>query len=164
VVLPDVPAPQTDHFYNLNRTVDYSNRPDGHMVNYEYDAMGRIQGVTFYTGTLSYTYDHAGRTETATRTTVDGASTLTFTYNGLFPDTIVLSGAPFGLSGATYTVDQAYDARWLLQSEDVAGKTVTYAYDDDNLITAAGLLTAARNQQDGFIETTPPSARAAPER
>jgi YD repeat-containing protein len=155
-VVPDVQAPQTHYFYNLNRTVDYSQRPGGYVVDYMYDNKGRIESVLFDAGTLSYTYDDAGRTETATRATLNGASTLTltFTYNGLFPETIVLSGAPFGPPGATYTVDQGYDARWLLQSENVAGKAVTYAYDDDSLVTAAGPLTAARNPQSGFIETT----------
>ncbi len=133
--------------YDLDRRPTTVTRPDGRSIAIGYDSAGRIAtrayktGVTT-TGTDTFAYDSAGRIATAT--TAGGVVT-THAYNGSLRSGVTWSGPVAG------SVTRTFDARLKPATESVNGANpVTFAYDDDGLLTAAGSLTVGRDATTGL--------------
>ncbi|RMF22888.1 MAG: hypothetical protein D6760_06450, partial [Deltaproteobacteria bacterium] len=113
-------------------------RPDGRQLDLSYDAGGHLTGIAGVTSTedLTFSYDAAsGHLSTAASPEV----TATFTHDGLLLTEEGWSGAVSG------TVAFDYDDRLRLSSMTIAGSApIAFAYDDDDLMTAAGDLSILR--------------------
>jgi RHS repeat-associated protein len=121
------------------------NRPDGTAVGFAYDAAGRLTAVTHTLGSVSYSYDGAGRP--ASLATNDGQSR-TFSYDGFLLLSETVAGAAPGALG------RSYDADFRLASESVNGVTTSFSYDADGLLTQAGALAIARDAASGAVSGT----------
>jgi RHS repeat-associated protein len=149
---PSVDANGTGHvrtIYDLDLSVT-SIAPDGvPSIVPNYDAVnGRLLRLGFSVGTNSYTYVPAsGRV--ASITAPDG-NKLTYTYDGPLLLTTTMSAGP-----ASGVVTRTYDADFRLATEAVTGgQSVTYGYDSDSLLTAAGALSMTRSATTGFVTGT----------
>jgi RHS repeat-associated protein len=121
------------------------SRPDGSTVGYGYDSAGRLQSATAARGSFSYTYDTAGRMQTIT--TPEGG-TLTVGYSGFLPTSISWGGAVQGSLAFSWNNDLR------LASETVQGSSITYQYDNDGSITAAGALQLTSDPNTGLLSGT----------
>ena len=77
-------------------------------------------------------------------TTPDGVG-LTYAYDGALLKSVSSSGPIAG------SVQRSYDASFRISSETYGGQTVSYGYDNDDLLTSAGAMTIARNSATGFV-------------
>jgi len=129
-----------------SRLVSYTDTLS-HTTTYEYDALGRQTAVTYPDSTVeAYTYDPAGNLTHITQPT---GSVVSLSYDGASRRTGRTVTAGAGVVGAvsesymldglgrfiqaasgTVTVVRSYDSLSRLTSETVAGRTVSYAYDD----------------------------------
>ncbi|MFO0613184.1 MAG: RHS repeat-associated core domain-containing protein [Polyangiaceae bacterium] len=134
------PTP-TAYGYNLDQQLTDEDQPGPRNVHVTYDNTGRSTEVTFPTGSVTTAYDTAGRVANLSGPT---GETLTFQYDGELVTGSQLVGSVSG------TVGYAYDNDFRVTSELVnGGSAVSYAYDADSLLTAAGALTLARDPQNG---------------
>ena len=95
------------------------------------------------TGTDTYSYDSSGRL-----TGINAASgvNLAYSYDGLLVNQLTWSGTIAGNVGLTY------DDGLRRASESVNGAdTITFSYDNDDLLIGAGDLTISRDPQTGFV-------------
>jgi RHS repeat-associated protein len=141
----------TNYTFNLDKQLMGMSRPDGRSVTLTYDSGGRISmrnlltgGLT--TGTDTYSYDGAGRLSTiAAASGID----VQYGYDGSLLNSVAWSGALTG------DVSFAYDESLRLANESVNGADmITFAYDNDDLLTGAGSLTISRDPQTGFVTGT----------
>ncbi|HET9531618.1 MAG TPA: RHS repeat-associated core domain-containing protein [Blastocatellia bacterium] len=146
---PDVGAGanQTLYLYNLDRQLDTITRPDGQIISLGYDSAGRLSTLTIPSG--QYTYAYHATTGNLSSVTAPGANTLTYTYDGS-----LLTGATWaGAVSGSFT--RTFDNNFRIASQSVNGaNTINFAYDNDDLLTAAGSLTLTRNAQNGLITGT----------
>src|SRR5205823_8768716 len=98
----------------------------------------------FSGGTDSFAYDPAsGRVSSIA--TADGV-TLSYAYDGPLLKTTTWAGPVAG------SVARTYDADFRLATEtDAGGFPVTFQYDNDGLLTAAGARTITRDPATGFV-------------
>lgn len=119
----------------------------GHTTSYDYDPLGRQTAVTYPDSTTeSYDYDPAGNLIQVTQPT---GSVVTFTYDaasrrtgravapgagvvGAVSEAYTLDGLGrlVEVTSGTVTVTRGHDSLSRLASETIAGRTVTYSYDD----------------------------------
>jgi RHS repeat-associated protein len=135
----------TTYEYNLDRQLITTTRPDGTEVVYGYDGAGRLATTTLGRGVVTYGYDAAGRLDTIA---APGGIGLAYDYDGPLLTSATASGAVAG------TVTRAYDDDFRTVSIGVNGVPVTYAYDDDGFVTAAGALAVARDAEHGLVTGT----------
>jgi RHS repeat-associated protein len=122
------------------------SRADGRSLGFRYDAAGRLSEAEGTEGLFSYEYDE-GTGQLSTMK--GGAASLAFTYDGSLPTSLTWSGAVAG------TVSFGYDSDLRLSSQQInGGHAVTYQYDRDGLLTAAGALQAARDASTGLLRGT----------
>ena len=145
---PFVPGTgSTGYSYNVDRQRTIVTSPDGRTMTFGYDASGRpnsrilaTNGVTSGTDILSY--DAVGRLSSLQA--VSGVTT-SYAYDGPLLTSRTWSGP---ISGS---VGRSFDANFRVSSESINGaNTVNFTYDNDNLLTAAGGLTIARDAQSGL--------------
>jgi RHS repeat-associated protein len=117
------------------------DRPDGTAVVWTWDA-DRIDTITTSTGTVAYSYDGAGQVATISAPDADVA----VTWDGSLPTSFTWSGAVTGTVAHTWTPEG------LLESQTVAGSTVSWSYDDDGRVTAVGALSLALDPASGRID------------
>jgi RHS repeat-associated protein len=149
---PPVDANGTGHVirsYDLDQNIT-TVAPDGvASIVPGYDAVnGRLLTLGFSAGTDSYSYVPAsGRL--ASITAPDG-NQVSYGYDGPLLLTTTFSGGP-----AIGTVTRTYDSNFRLATEAVTGgQTITFQYDNDSLVTAAGALTIMRSPSTGFVTGT----------
>jgi YD repeat-containing protein len=152
---PAVPDPNTYFAYNADGQMTQITRPDGGTIVYSYDPdTGQLESKALPGGqeTLSYTYhpptalNGAGLVETITAP--DGG-TLTYSYLGelLFQES--WDGAVDG------SVERVYDNHQRVAAQSVnSASSVTFGYDADGFMTAAGALTMSRHPQHGLLTGT----------
>ncbi|HEV8433394.1 MAG TPA: IPT/TIG domain-containing protein [Thermoanaerobaculia bacterium] len=145
--LPNVPVSTTTYGYNHDHQLVSVIRPDGTPIGIGYDAAGRVATVTEPAGTHQYAYDPSrGTLMTVTAPNGNG---LTFTYDGDLLKSATWSGS------AAASVAFAYDANFRPISELVNGaNSISFGYDNDDLLTTAGALTLQRDPTTGFLTGT----------
>ncbi len=147
---PDVGLPErtTTYAYNPDHQVELVTRPDGETIDPVYDAAsGRLASVVTPRGTYAYGYDPASG-NLASVSDPDGGA-LAYGYDGGLPTSVTWTGEVSGSVAFTYDSDFRLAARTV-----DGGNSVTYAYDQDGLLTGAGALTLAREAASGFLTGT----------
>lgn len=137
----------TRYFYNLDRQRTQKARPDGLVIDFEYDSGGHLSTVIEPGGERHYTY-HATAGNLA-GISAPGGNTLSYTYDGSLLQSETCSGDVSG------SVGYGYDNNFRITSISInAGNAVGYVYDTDSLITNAGDLVLTRNVQNGLLAGT----------
>jgi RHS repeat-associated protein len=136
----------TTYGYDLDKNLTQINRPDGQNVSFDYDNAGRLSTLTTQEGTASYSYDAAsGHLSSITHS----GKTLSYAYDGSLLTGTEWTGAVSGSVGFSYNNDLRITSETV---NDANG--VSYAYDNDGLLTGAGSLTLTRNTQNGLLTGT----------
>jgi RHS repeat-associated protein len=141
---PNVGAPMsTVTSYNLDRQVTLVSRPDGDTIVPQYDSVsGRLQSISTAVGTTSFGY----KTTTGQLQSIAApGETLTYGYDGSLLTSVAWSGSVSG------SLTRTYDTSFRVASETVAGTTITYTYDNDDLLTQAGDLHIPRDPATGYV-------------
>ena len=137
----------TSYSYSLDKELTQVLRPDGDTVDFTYNATtGQLTAMTIPGGAYAYAYDPA----TGNLTTIsdpDGG-TLSYIYDGFLLTDETWSGNVAG------TVTRGYDNNFRVTSLSVNSDVITYGYDNDGLLTAAGSLTLSRDAQNGLLTGT----------
>lgn len=79
--------------------------------------------------------------------TTPGGLALTYAYDGALPKTVTWSGAVAGSVGVTYNTDLRVNAQTVNGTN-----SLSFGYDADGLLTAAGGLGMKRHAQHGLVE------------
>lgn len=145
---PDLAGVQTltRYSYNLDKQLTEVQRPDGQTVSLAYNNGGKLDTLSIPRGQYSYGYDSTTG-KLATVSAPDGG-TLSFTYDGFLPLSTVWSGEVYG------SVSQGFDNNFWVTSRSVNGLPVSYGYDNDGLLTAAGDLGIERSPVNGLLTGT----------
>src|SRR5690606_23690962 len=77
-----------------------------------------------------------------------GNEQLDFTYDGFLTTDVTWSGTVNG------TVEYGYNADFRTETLSVNGSGITFAYDDDGLLTQAGSLVLVRDATNGSLDAT----------
>ena len=149
-VSPPLATVTTTTTYTDDGQVDVVTRPDGKQVDFDYDTSGRPEKITFQPSAQTTDFTYNSLTGTLDQvTTADVA--LSFSYDGGLPTATTWSGAAVN----TETFTRTYNSTLLIASEQVGGKApVTFGYDDDALLTAAGNASLVRNANTGLLTST----------
>jgi RHS repeat-associated protein len=146
---PDVGQPRTTHTdYDLDQQVSRISRPDGDFISPTYDPVkGRLTGLSTSRGMNTYTYS-ASTGQLTGISTFDGVG-MTYGYDGSLLKDIIWSGSVSG------NVHKTYDSNFRLSSESVTGgQTISFGYDNDDLLTSAGAMSITRDPATGFVTGT----------
>ena len=122
-------------------------RPDLHQVSLAYDSAGRLASVTIPRGTITLTYNVS--TGNLQSVTAPDGDLIELAYDGILPSGISWQGDIQGSVGFTYDND--------LRLGSVSVNTenpLTYTYDSDSLLTQAGGLALAYDEQTGLLANT----------
>ncbi len=143
-----LPTPQTQYVYNLDQELTKIVRPDGQTVEFIYDATkGRLNALKTPDGQYGYSYDD--KTGNLTSVTAPDSNTLSYTYDGALPLSVIWGG------GITGTLSVVYDNDFRVQSTRINdGNTINYEYDADSLLTKAGDLVLTRSPENGLLTGT----------
>ncbi len=149
---PDVNAgaDQTLYLYNSDQELEQIVRPDGQVVELEYDdrdcTCGRLSRIVLPRGEIAYGY--SAQTGHLLTIAAPGGLTLTYEYDGLLLTRERYAGAIAG------TVEWQYGADFRTTRVVVGGEAVSYSYDRDGLIVQAGDLAVTRSSRTGLIAAT----------
>ena len=144
---PVVGTGKTTYLYNLDKQLTRITRPDGQMIQYDYDSGGRLGSMTTPRGTTTYAYSSTTG-NLATISAPDG-NTLSYTYDGSLPLSVAYSGIVNG------TVSQTYNNNFWTISQSINGSSpIAFTYDNDGLLTKAGSLVIQRDAVTGFSKGT----------
>jgi RHS repeat-associated protein len=137
----------TRYAYNKDRQLISLTRPDGQGVAFAYDAQGKLASMTTPDGTTNLSYDSTKGT-LASIETPQGV-TNSYAYDGFLPLSETFAGPVNG------TVSRTFNSDFKVASVSVNGQNpVSYAYDNDGLLTQAGALTLTRDAQNGLLTAT----------
>ena len=138
---------QTLYTYNADRQLTRITRPDGQLVNFDYDPAGRLGVLTLPSGQRVYSY--TATTGQLTSLTASDGGTLSYSYTGALLTQTTWAGEVAG------TVNRSYDNDFRVTTLSVNGSNpITFQYDNDSLLTQAGTLTLSRNTQNGLLTGT----------
>jgi RHS repeat-associated protein len=122
-------------------------RPDGQLLTFSYDSAGRISSLMIPDG--AYTYAYQASSGKLASITAPDAGLLSYAYDGA-----LLTGSTWAGSVAG-SVTRAYNNNFRLSSLSVNGiNPISFQYDNDNQLIAAGSLTLSRQTQNGLLSTT----------
>jgi len=154
--LASIIAPETTYVYDADRRPQAMTRPDGEVLNYGYDAFGRLSTIQGSAGTVTSKYYDAtvctgcapGRLKQVLHPSQ--GVTVGFTYDGRLSKGIEWSGNVAGSVGWTY------DANFRRVAETVAGtsgsaSSIKFEYDDDGLLTCASPSTCGATPGTGSM-------------
>lgn len=134
---------QTEYDYNDDRQLTSITRPDGGSATFNYNTHGRLTSISTTTG--NFTVNQNTYLERLDSIVSPDSTTQTYSYNGPFLLSSVNSGA---VSGSVYFT---YNNEFQVATTKVNTATaLSYAYDNDGLITTAGAETITRNSTTGF--------------
>jgi RHS repeat-associated protein len=136
----------TRYRYNLDKQLTEVQRPDGQTVSLAYNSGGKLDTLTIPRGQYSYGYDGATG-KLSTLSAPDGGQ-LSFSYDGFLPLATTWNGEVYG------SVSQSYDNNFWITNRSVNGMPVSYSYDNDGLLTAAGDLGLERSPVNGLLTAT----------
>lgn len=138
---------RVEYFYDADRRMELIDfGPDAgaatQMVDFEYDPdTSLLDTITSPRGTIDVGYTE-GRMTSLVAPSLSGPITTNLAYDGMLPTAVSWSGPVAG------QVSWTYNNRFLVASETVGAlpaTTVTYGYDNDGLVTAAGALAITRD-------------------
>ncbi len=137
----------TRYTYNLAHQVVTTSLPGGVDIAYAYCECGRLTSIAAPWGTYTYTYsDTTGELSSLQS---PGGFTLSFGRDGALDTSETLSGPVSG------SVSWTYNSNFQVTSESVDGANpISFGYDHDGFLTAAGSLTIARDQASGRVTGT----------
>lgn len=135
---------RTSYSYDLDGAPAQVLLPDDSAIVPAYDFAGRLASVTTSRGTSTLGYDAVGRLETITAS----SGALAYTHDGPLVTSETATGPTAGNVGWTYDND------FRVTSTSVNGTSVSYQYDADSLLTAAGALGISRDAPTGRITGT----------
>jgi len=139
-------ATSTTYAYNADKQVTQITRPDGGVLDYGYDAAGRLSTLSIPAGQYGYRYNGVGKLDGIT---APGGVALDYGYSGSLLTSVTWSGPLAG------SVGYGYDTDFRVNSITVNGANpVAYQYDADSLLTRAGDLTLTRSSQNGLLTGT----------
>jgi RHS repeat-associated protein len=138
----DDAAPATRYTYNLDKQLVKITRPDGSIVSYGYDDVGRLADLTTATGKTSFVYD---ATSGLPLRVTAGEQVLSYGYDGALPARVTLEGPVSGV------VEAGFDKFLRIDSLAVNGAVVKYGYDADGLLASAGNLALVRDPVNGLL-------------
>jgi RHS repeat-associated protein len=143
---------------NPDKQLTNTLRPDGVSLTRAYDTAGRLSLLTMPTGTVQYEYyDNTVCVGCAPgslkRLTGPGSSIINLSYDGSLLKSTAWSGA---ITGA---VAWTHDTSFRTSTETVTpgGSTITYAYDNDDLVTCASRGTCTPPSTDALKLTYHPT-------
>lgn len=141
-----LPTSATTYAYNRDRQLTSVVRPGGQQMSFEYTASGKPESLTTPRGVTTYSYNPATGQMSGVSTPEGQAVALTF--DGFLPLSSIWSGPVSG------TVSAGYNSDLMLSSISVNGSGITFAYDNDRLLTTAGSLTITRSASNGLESGT----------
>ena len=138
---------KTEYTYNDDRQLVQIIRPDGKIIDFEYDAAGRKSSLKISRGIYTYGYD--GTTGNPNTIVSPDGTNLSFTHDGGLLTSTAWTGPVAG------SVSRTFDSGFHVVSCSVNNQnTVNFAYDDDGLMTQAGSLTITRDAQSDLVTET----------
>jgi RHS repeat-associated protein len=130
-----------------DRRLALMTRADGGALDPDYDEVGRLETLTTPETIVSATYVSGTRLPETLSSSADGV-TIMYGWDGFLPTSISWQGAVTG------SVTRAFDADLRLTTERVNGvDPVIHDYDDDGLLSQAGMAFITRHPQTGLPET-----------
>jgi RHS repeat-associated protein len=135
----------TQYLYDRDRNLQSIALSDGSKIGFEYGTDGRLVAVS--APSVRYVYSYTSSAQVAGVTHPDGA--LSYTWDGPLLNKTTWAGA---ISG---TVSVTHDGDFNVSSEAVnESSRVSFSYDSDGLLAAAGALTIVRKPQNELIMST----------
>ncbi len=128
--------------YDRDRQLTQINFPSGKQINNIYDATRLIQ-VRTPEENIDYTYLCGEKVESIT----NGSDGIAYGYDGKFLTSEILSGT------LSQSLVYAYNDDFNITAFTYAGDTTDYSYDNDGLMTGAGIFTITRNVDNGLPES-----------
>ena len=139
-------ATSTLYDYNADKQITRITRPDGGLLEYDYDSTGRLATLTIPQGQYGYAYSPVGQLASVT---APGAIDLDYAYSGALLTSLTWSGPITG------SVGYGYDTDFRVNSLTVNGANpIAYQYDPDSLLVQAGALSLTRKAQNGLLTGT----------
>jgi RHS repeat-associated protein len=133
----------TTYSFSPDREMTKITRPDGQIVNFNYDAAGQLSSLVAPSATLSFGYDPI--TGNLSSASVSGGEAITYSYNGPLPAGSTWTGTVSG------KVSRAYNNNFWVSSQSISGgNSVAFTYDKDGLVSKAGLVTLKHNATTGL--------------
>jgi RHS repeat-associated protein len=137
------PQPTT-YDWSDDRELTQILKPGGRVVEFDYDAGGRLETVSHSGGETEYGYD--AQTGKPAFTETDSGERTSFAWDGFLPLSETASGTVSGV------VSRTYDNDFEVVSETInSGHTVAYDYDDDGLLVEVGGLMLERHASNGLL-------------
>lgn len=137
----------TRYVYNADRQLTSIVRPEDE-ITLAYDSFGRLSGMAGKGVATTYGYLPGGILESSAQ---DGITT-SYAYDGILLTSVEMTGE------ITSTIQLSYDAAMRLSRETAAGQSISFGYDDDDLLVAAGELTMTRDAATGALAASVLSA------
>jgi YD repeat-containing protein len=156
---PALSDPRTLYSYNLSGQLTRITRPDGQRIFHAYDAeTGQLTAQVLQDaqsqtiGAISYVYDGGtGNLETATTST---GQIVDYTTDGALPTSESWSVAQGG-TGIAGSVGRVFDNSFRVTGQSVnGGSTISFGYDNDDLLTTAGSMSPGRSATTGLLTGT----------
>jgi RHS repeat-associated protein len=142
-----IPEDRTQYTYNLDKQLELITRPDGQVIDLNYDGGGRLNQVIIDRGNIDFSYDP----NTGNLNTIDDpdGGSIAYAYDGSLLLSTTWSGEVTG------QVARMYDNDFRVTQRSVNGANpVIFTYDNDSLLTNAGDLTVTRDPNNGLITGT----------
>jgi len=133
--------------YNKDRQLTQINFPSGNRITNIYDTT-RLMQILTPEGNINYTYICGDKVESMT----NGADSIIYGYDGKLLTSETLSGTLY------QSLNYEYNDHFNVTSFTYAGETTGYAYDNDELLTSAGIFTITRNADNGLPESVSSSS------
>ena len=130
------------YVYDKDRRLKRTIFPSGNQIENIY-ANGRLQQIQTPEGNIDSTYLCSTKVGSITK----GSESITYNYDGKLVTSETWSGT------LNQTLGYSYNDDFNLTSLTYAGRTESYTYDNDNLLTGAGSFTVSRNTGNGLPET-----------
>jgi YD repeat-containing protein len=133
----------TTYSFSPDREMTKITRPDGQVVNFNYDAAGQLSSLAAPSATLSFGYNPT--TGNLSSASVSGGEAIAYSYNGPLPAGSTWTGTVSG------NVSRAYNNNFWVSSQSInGGNSVAFTYDKDGLVSKAGLVTLKHNATTGL--------------
>ncbi|MBW1781774.1 MAG: SMP-30/gluconolactonase/LRE family protein [Deltaproteobacteria bacterium] len=129
------------YVYGKDRRLVQTNFPSGFQINNIYDKT-RLMQIQTPEGNIDLTYLCGSKVGSVTK----GSESISYTYDGSLMTSETLAGV------LNQTLSYGYNIDFDLDSFTYAGHTESYAYDNDGLLTGAGVFTISRNAGNGLPE------------
>lgn len=128
-----------NYVYDKDRRLVQTNLPSGNQINNIYTD-GRLEQIQTPEGNIDFTYLCGSKIDTITK----GIEAVAYEYDGKLVTSKTQTGT------LNQAVAYTYNNDFNLDSFTYAGSTENYAYDNDGLLTGAGVFAITRNSGNGL--------------